>query len=380
MMPCHLCFSALSAEDIENKLKEKGDFSPAFGFIFSSVAVGIPKLADMAASFNIPVFGASTAGEILGLEGEAPVHERSSVCCFLDIDPSLFSIRLFERGENSCFEFGASIGEEGTRLFERPAFIIAVSGLSNDGDAIVSGIRSAVPPGTPVIGGLAGDDSLFKDTYVFCHEGYTTNGAVVLIFDYSRVTIQNVVTSGWTGVGAEMTVTSSEGNVVHSINGRPATEVVGEYLNVPDDQLIEVAVTFPLLIRRPDGTEVLRTGLSANFSTGSITFAGTVPQGAGVRFSSSFGYETIEESIRDITQFHALHPSADMVLVFSCMARHLAAGMLVNDEIKAALDLWKPPLIGFFTYGEIGHNTQGTCDFYNESLSLALITFSPDGS
>ena len=289
MMPRHLCFSALSVEEIENKLEERRDFSPTFGFIFSSVTLGIPKLSDTVASLNIPVFGASTAGEILGMEGETPVHERSAVCCFLDIDPRLFSIRLFERGDRPCFEFGVMIGEEGTRLFARPAFIIAVSGLANDGDAIVSGIRSSVPAGTPVIGGLAGDDSFFRETYVFNHEGFTTNGAVVLILDLSGVTVRNVVTSGWTGVGAEMTITSSEGNVVHTINGKPATEVLGEYLNVPDDQLIEVAVTFPLLIRRPDGSEVLRTGMSADFSTGSITFAGTVPEGAGVRFSSSFG-------------------------------------------------------------------------------------------
>ena len=378
MMPGHLCFSALSVEEIEEKLRERRDFSPAFGIVFSSVVLGIPRLYDTIASFNIPVFGASTAGEILGLEGEAPMHERSAVCCFFDIDPTLFSIRLFERGDSTCYEFGTMIGNEGRRLFAQPAFIIAVSGLLNDGDAIVSGIRSAVPAGTPVIGGLAGDDSLFKDTYAFNHEGYTTNGAVVLILDRSRVTVRNVVTSGWTGVGAEMTVTSSEGNAVYSINGRPATEVVGSYLNVPDDQLIEVAVTFPLLIRRPDGSEVLRTGLSADFSMGSITFAGTVPEGANVRFSSSFGYETIEQSIKDITQFHTIHPSADMVLAFSCMARHWAAGSLVNDEIQAALELWKHPLIGFFTYGEIGHNLEGVCDFYNESMSLALISFTPD--
>ncbi len=378
MIPGHLCFSALSAEEIEDRLEEKGEFSPTFGFVFSSVALDIKKIADILASAHVPVFGASTAGEILGVDGEDPVRERSAVCCFLDIDPSLFSIRLFDRGERSCFEFGEAIGVEGTKLFREPAFIIAISGLSNDGDAIVSGIRSAVPPGTPVVGGLAGDDSFFRETCVFSQEGCSTNGAVALIFDRSRVTVQNVVTCGWTGIGADMMVTKSEGNVLHSINGRPATEVFGEYLNVPDDQLVEVAVTFPLQIRRPDGTVVLRTGLSADFQAGSITFAGTVPQGASVRFSSCFGAETIEESVRDIGKCHDLHPAADMVLAFSCMARHWAAGSLVNDELKAALDLWRRPLIGFFSYGEIGHTSQGTCDFHNESLSLAIITFSPD--
>lgn len=380
MTPRYLCFSALSVEEIKEKLEQEENFSPAFGFIFSSVTLGIPSLAEGVASFNIPIFGASTAGEILSLNGEEPVYEHSAVCLFLDIDPTLLSVQLYERGDRDCFEFGKMIGQEGRKIFRQPGFIIAVSGLSNDGDAIVSGIRSSTPSKTPIIGGLAGDDSQFRDTYVFTHGGHTTNGAAVLILDLSRMEMQNVVTSGWTGVGAEMTVTSSEGNIVHSINGRPATRVLAEYLNVPDDQLIETAVTFPLLIRRPDGSEVLRTSLSADFSTGSITFAGTVPQGAGVRFSSSFGYETIEQSITDITAFHTMHPQADILVAFSCMARHWAVGSLVCDEIEAAQNLWRCPLIGFFTYGEIGCNQQGTVDFYNESLSLALLTFPPDDS
>ena len=134
---------------------------------------------------------------------------------------------------------------------------------------------------------------------------------------------------------------------------------------------------FPLLVQRPDGTVVLRTCLSADFSRGSMIFAGSIPRGAQVRFSSSFGYETIEKSIRDITSFHSTRPDADLVIAFSCMARHWAAGTLVGDEIAAALRLWKKPLVGFFTYGEIGQGHTGQCDFHNESLCLVLLTVNP---
>ena len=375
MMPQHLCFTAFSAEEIADKFRENTRINPTLGIIFSSVSLDIPTLANPASSFNIPIFGCSTAGEILTVDEEPPMHEQSAACCFLELDPSLFSISLFERNEEDCYEFGVRIAEWGKNEFQDPAFIITVSGLTNDGDALIRGIRAASPPGTGIYGGLAGDDSQFKDTFVFSHTGFSTNGAAVLVFDRSRVKIDGLVTSGWTGVGAEMEVTSSDGNVVYTINNRPATEVVREYLGVQEENFVEVAVTFPLLLKRPDGTEVLRAALSADFSAGSITYAGTVPQGTRVRFSSSFGYETIESSIKDIKNFHSHHTLADIVLAFSCVARHYAAGSLVNDEIQAALDLWNHPLIGFFTYGEIGHNIHGVCDFYNESLSLVLIRF-----
>jgi hypothetical protein len=51
---------------------------------------------------------------------------------------------------------------------------------------------------------------------------------------------------------------------------------------------------------------------------------------------------------------------------------------MIAEEISAASDLWNAPLIGFFSYGEIGHNLAGTCDFYNETLSLVSIEVLPD--
>jgi hypothetical protein len=228
-----------------------------------------------------------------------------------------------------------------------------------------------------IYGGLAGDDGLLKETFVFSHTGHSSDGAVVTVFDQSKVTVRGIATSGWTGVGAEMVITSSEGNIVYTINGRPALDVVREYLNVSDEEVLQIAVNFPLLIKRADGTEVLRTIFAADYNKRSVTFAGTVPNGARVRFSSSFGYETIEQAIRDLRDYFPRQTDADLVLIFSCMARFRAAGPMVNDEIMAASQLWKRPLIGFFTYGEIGHNRYGTCEFYNESLSLVLIHIRP---
>jgi hypothetical protein len=51
---------------------------------------------------------------------------------------------------------------------------------------------------------------------------------------------------------------------------------------------------------------------------------------------------------------------------------------MVAEEISAASDLRNALRIGYFTNGEIGHNTYGTCDFYNETLSFVSIELLPD--
>jgi hypothetical protein len=110
-------------------------------------------------------------------------------------------------------------------------------------------------------------------------------------------------------------------------------------------------------------------------TTGALIYAGSVPEGSKIRFSSSFGIETIKSTIREINEYHKGLPAADLIILFDCCARHEAAGTWVNDEIDSITRLWKVPVIGFFTYGEIGHSSRGGCDVYNETLSLAILKF-----
>ncbi len=370
------CFSADSASEISERIRNFSDFHPTLGIVFSSVALGIPDLASEISRAGFPVFGCSTCGEILKGE-EDPVLEESAVCCLLDIDPSYFSVALFEKHDESSFDFGKRIGAWGKERFASPAFIVTMSGLKNDGEALIRGIESGCPPGTRIFGGIAGDDRRFSGTYVFSHTGYSGDGAAVIVFDRARVDVNGIATSGWAGVGGEMVITSSEGNVVRTINNHSAVKLFREYLQVNDKDLQEMGISFPLLVKRSDGSEVLRAFLAIDFETGSLVFAGTIPQGAKVRFSSSFGHEIIEKSIRDITSWHRQHPRADLILLFSCMARHQVSGPMITEEIATASELWNAPLIGLFTYGEIGHNRSGTCDFYNETLSLVSIEVLP---
>lgn len=372
-----LSFSADSAGEISERISSFTDFRPTFGIIFSSVALDIPDLASAVSSAGFPIFGCTTAGEILKEKGECLLLDQSAVCCLLDLDPSVFSVALFEKQDESSFDLGKRIGIWGKETFSTPAFIVTMAGLKNDGEALVRGIESASPRGTRIFGGLAGDDANFTGTYVFSHTGCSVDGAAVMVLDRSKVNVNGIASSGWEGVGAEMLVTSSEGNVVRTINNRPPVELFKEYLQVKNEELQEMAISFPLLVKRNDGSEVLRTFLAVDFDTGSLVFAGAVPQGAKVRFASSFGHETIEKSIQELARWHKEHSRADLIIIFSCMARRQVSGPMVTEEIAAASDLWNAPLIGFFSYGEIGHNVSGTCDFYNETLSLVTIDVLP---
>ena len=211
-----------------------------------------------------------------------------------------------------------------------------------------------------------------QGTYVFTEAEISRLGVLALVMDGSRIETKGLAVSGWKGIGTTKTITRAEGNVVYTIDDEPALDVYSHYLNINmgDDQTL--AAEYPLLVMRDDGTFVLRAAMLINPDK-SMVYAGTVPQGSKVQFSMPAGTEIIDFAIENLSRFKESVPNVDAVVLFSCKARNLALGPMVEDEISAIHKLWGMPLVGLFTYVEIGPTTLGRCDFHNETLSLVTL-------
>jgi hypothetical protein len=206
---------------------------------------------------------------------------------------------------------------------------------------------------------------------VFTGRRVSSEGVVALAFDGDRVALDGVASSGWVGVGAEKTVTSAEGNVVHTIDGAPALDVYKDYLGLSSDTDLVIA-EYPLQLQR-DGYTVLRAALTAAPGSRSLVYGGTVPEGAKVRFSCSPGVAITEHALSEIRDLQQRAPAADALLLFSCKARHMALGPLAEDEVEPIQRLWDAPMVGFFTYGEFGRSAHGATDFHNETCVLVAL-------
>jgi hypothetical protein len=229
-----------------------------------------------------------------------------------------------------------------------------------------------------MFGGLAGDDARFKETFVFSEKQLVNNGAIVMAFDTRHFELHGIATSGWVGIGADKVITHAEGNIVYTIDGQPALDVYKDYLNVTDADLPEIGVEYPLLVKKRGFPDVLRAVINVDPGRKSLIFAGTVPQGALVTFSSSPGFEIIGYTRKKVTEFYETNRETDVLILFSCMARHNALGPAISEEIEEAWQQWNKPLIGFFTYGEIGSNYNNACDFHNETFTMVSIKQKPD--
>lgn len=361
-------------DELTDSIREaRREFNPSLAVVFASVRQNIEILQKRLADTSLSVFGCSSSGEIAGSNGSASISEGEIVCLLMEITNNVYSTARFDKSELTDYSLGMKIGEWGKSRQEKPAFLLLSAGISTNGDELVKGVTHITGKETPLYGGLAGDDGKFEQTFAFTEEGITADGAAVIVFDSNMVSFEGIASSGWNGVGTEKTISDASGNIVYSIDGKPALDVFSDYLGLDAEALRDVIVDYPLLVKREDGTEVLRAVMDIDIDKRSLLTAGTVERGAKFKFSSSGGLSVIQTAKDDIAILKQNVPESDALIAFSCIARYRALGPLITEELNEVSRLWNSPLVGFFTYGEIGKNKIQHCDFFNETLNLVTM-------
>jgi hypothetical protein len=185
-------------------------------------------------------------------------------------------------------------------------------------------------------------------------------------------------------IGGERTVTRSQGNVIYEIDGKPALEVLQEYM--PDYALADdwgrYALTFGLCFRAPsymkDKEYTFRTIPSVNKADGSITLQTEVEEGTSVWFSvrdkkkTTAGLGLMAENFQQ--QLGDSQPK--LVFRFDCAAR--GKSMFRDQEKLRNLKVLRQAVgpeatwAGFYSAGEIGPVGERNCYHNYTAVVLAL--------
>jgi hypothetical protein len=243
-------------------------------------------------------------------------------------------------------------------------------GLTYDIDDFFAGLEGDLSSDRflPIWGGGAGNNlNLGQPTYQYCDEGVVSDGV-------SYTLLSGEARPAWAighsliPIGGERIVTRSKGNVIYEIDGKPATEVLKEYL--PEDALAEdrdwirYAISLALSFRAPsymkDEEYVVRGVPQLSLTDGSISVQTEVKEGTSIWFSSrdkekiTSGLDRMAAQIKE--QLDGAQP--ELVFQFECVTR----GKLMFRE-QEKLHLLKQfrqsvgpdvPWAGFYTIGEIG--------------------------
>ena len=286
------------------------------------------------------ILGTTTDGGICGHE----VVQDRNVLSFTLFEKTRVRSHLIE--EIDDFHTAGRAMAEHLIDEETRAMIAFIDGLEGNGDAFVEGAAS-VNETVHIAGGLSGDSARFEGTYVFDRNRVVRGGAVAAALSSPSLTVTTRYSFNWNRIGKRLRITSVEGNVVHTIDGRPAREIYAYYLGEEIAQrLPATGIEFPLIMDR-EGQTVARAVINTR-PDGSLVFAGEFREGDEVQF----GYgnaELILDEAPDMASDMARHP-VEAIYIYSCMARRRFMPDAIDKEIEPFGDI--APTAGFFTYGE----------------------------
>ena len=221
-----------------------------------------------------------------------------------------------------------------------------------------------------IVGGLAGDNAQFKNTYVFTQDGIVEKGVVAVGLYNPDLIVNTNYSFGWNSIGKYLKITSSKENVVYTINNIPAAKIYEKYLGMDIyNKLPSTGIEFPLIIKK-DSMQIARAVVGKN-DDDSLVFAGDINEGESVQFGFGNAHEIVANRLKIANDI--LDKPSESIFVYSCMARKYLLDKSSSVELNPLAQI--APLSGFFTYGEIFHDSKiSKNEFLNQTLTTVSIS------
>lgn len=372
-----------------NKIKRKPDALLVFASPYydqDTLLAGINSVAGA-----IPMSGGTTAGEI-----SPQGFSVSSVVVLAIQSDTLRFVTAVSQGmrhdEFACASRFVRAVLDQCQDNSALSLIVFPDGMGGDGIRVIEGMMDGMGAHFEIAGGFLGDNDRFSHTVQYC-DGQTYQDAItgIMICDPSSSVMRTGigVASGFTSIGNSMRCTASEGNVIREIDHEPALDMYMELLGeARSKRLPGICLEYPFgLIDRQKNEEKLpyfqiRCGLSVDYNDRTITLAGSVPEGSAMTLTTGSRGDLINGARKAAERAKAgLNGSKpELIVVFSCVGRKIVLGRRVDEEVAAVLDVLgsDTPIIGFYTYGEIGPVDKLTEDlsdvrFHNETMVIWVL-------
>ncbi|NPA11937.1 MAG: SpoIIE family protein phosphatase [Epsilonproteobacteria bacterium] len=300
--------------------------------------------------------GVTTAGEIY--LGRA--YKNSLVISVVEFEDSEVEYFIDEIDDDTKFGYNlaTSTYKENTK-----SAILFLSGLTTNGEDVVKAMEE-VDNSVIIAGGMAGDNSNMKATYVFNKDKIYDRGGIIATLNGENLHLIHDYKLNWQPFGKAMTITKADKNHLYEIDNMPAVEVYRRYLGERITELLpHSSIEFPL-IKLSDKMHICRAIIKV-FDDGSVLTIGNLNEGDKVKFAIGNVDLIVNKTKEEIKQEIYIKP--DVIFNYSCVGRLSFLQDNVNIELKPFNDI--APTSGFFTYGEI-MSKNGKNFLLNESLTF----------
>jgi hypothetical protein len=377
-------------EAAQQALKKAGVSKPDFVFMFASIGYDQPSLVRAVREITggVPLAGCSAEGTING--DDADESNFSVVVTAISSDELQWTNGIVPGLEDDPRAVGKQLAQDLLPNISADAIGLFVfpDGLTDYLEPFFAGLEENLPSDRflPLWGGGAGNNvSVEEPTYQYCDDEVISGGVSYALLS-GKAQAGWAISHGLVPIGSARTVTRSQGNVIYEIDGKPAIEVLKEYLPegalAEDRDWLRYAVSLALTTKAPkymkDEEYVVRGVPAVRMADGSITVQTEVPEGTSVWFSSRDKEKItsrFDRMARQITE-QLGDDKPKLVFQFECFTRGKS---LFREQEKVQLlkrlrqsvgpDV---PWAGFYTIGEIGPVEEHNLRHLYTSVVLAL--------
>src|SRR5918911_282068 len=382
--------SVAGREAAEQALLKAGVAKPDFVFMFGSIGYDQRSLlrAVRETTGGAALSGCSAEGTINGDDADESnfsvlvtaisseeLHWRNGLTSGLRADPR-------DAGKRVAQDLLPHLSAETIGLFVFP------DGVSLSLEHFFGGLEGTLSSERflPMWGGGAGNNYIFGEpTYQYCDDEVVSDGVSYALLS-GRARASWALSHSLIPIGGERKVTRSKGNVIYEIDGKPALEVLKEYLPegalTDDRDWIRYAISLALSFKAPsyikDEEYVVRGMPAVSMADGSITVQTEVKEGTSLWLSSRDkekvfnGFDRMASQIKN--QLGGEKPK--LIFQFECATR--GKTMFREQEKLELLKQFRQsvdpdaPWVGFYTVGEIGPVEEHNLRHLYTSVVLAL--------
>uniref|UniRef100_A0A061QUV0 Histidine kinase n=1 Tax=Tetraselmis sp. GSL018 TaxID=582737 RepID=A0A061QUV0_9CHLO len=340
---------------------------------------------------GVLVHGATSCGGVLSVGGGVKANGVSCLLVSGAPQGSLAAASSPITGECSAQAAAEKAALELQSQLNGSPKAVLMSTVPGMEEGVIQGIQKVFSAGVPIYGGTAADNEIAGKWSVLATEGALGSG-VSLVGIGEGVSVGGALTSPYKPTGRSATATAALGRRVMELDGRPAADVVYEWLGdsikeayEEGGMILAQTSTKPILVTAPGATDGVAAHLAAvvrgGDGDGSCDFFVEVPEGSKVSMMDagdgpSSGYSAAVAEAFDAARRSAGTDEPKAGLLFYCGGMGIAVGdnlqgALTSEEVtsKAA----GVPVMGMTVFGEQSNTEPLGNKHCNLSVGMVLL-------
>lgn len=295
-------------------------------------------------------------------------YNKGIIVCFLE--------------ENSDFLFVEDLNYLDTNptFFEnRKSFLVLLDGLSPNITSFLENVFEVVCENAQIIGGGAGKMTFENDPVIFTKDKIYKNAAIIIA---TPMKLHTKIASGWEYLDGPFLTTSSEKNILKTLNFNNAFDVYKSVIEkhsgmtFTDDNFFDIAKSYPFGIVKFNSQTIVRDPIYID-DNNHIVLVGDIFQNSTVNILKGEPSSLVKSTglaVKELLKESDSCKNQD-VIIFDCISRSIFLGDNFPSELEEMKSFMKEgsTLFGALTLGEICSDTDMYISFYNKSCIVGVL-------